>query len=278
MTGEAAGGNWNSYGRIHASQRWRKPSAAMGRYLTEAIVAEAKVERGMRVLDVASGSGEPAISIATLLAGTGTVIATDISSQPLELARERARQRGLTNVEFRTADVHDLGFEEGSFDRVTSRLGVMFFADPARAFREMCRVLKPGGRATMLAWGTYQQPYFQTTIGTILQMLPDAALPASGAAMFKFGEPGTLTDALRPAGFAQVDERTQTLPWTWPGTPEEVWEYFQEVTIPFKPLFQAVPDGQRKEIDAAVIQAIRRFYLDGEVRFSATVVLASATK
>ena len=75
--------SWNTFARVNASQRWRKPSAAMGRAMTEAIVREAHVEAHMRVLDVACGTGEPAISLATLLNGTGEVIATDISSEPL---------------------------------------------------------------------------------------------------------------------------------------------------------------------------------------------------
>lgn len=246
--------------------------------MTEAIVAEARVESGMRVLDVASGTGEPAISIATLLEAAGRVVATDISPGPLKIAAQRALERDLTNLEFALADVHRLPFSDRAFDRVTSRLGVMFFADAPRALSEMCRVLKPEGRASLLAWGPMEQPYFETTVGTILRLHPQLGRLASGAAMFKFGQPGALAAAFRQAGFARAEERYADVPWNWPDTPEELWGYFQEVTIPFKPLFQAIPPEARDAAEEQVLAALRRRYDGQTVRFDARIVLASATR
>ncbi|HZU30063.1 MAG TPA: class I SAM-dependent methyltransferase [Candidatus Angelobacter sp.] len=162
--------DWNSFGRANASQKWRKQSAAMGHDMTRAIVEAADVKRGMRVLDLACGTGEPAISLAELLENSGEVIGVDISPAPLKIAEERALQRGLANARFQQADAHDLPFAADSFDRLTSRLGVMFFSDLQKALREIKRVLKPGGAAILMAWGPmHQQPYFSTTIGTVLQ-------------------------------------------------------------------------------------------------------------
>src|SRR4051812_24005498 len=144
----ASQSDWHSFARTNASERWRKQSAMMGTPLTQLIVDEARVEFGMRVLDIACGTGEPAISIATLLNGTGEVIAADISPEPLRIGEARAQQRGLTNIRFQVADAHRLPFEDQQFDRVTSRLGVMFFADLSKALREIHRVLKPGGGFT----------------------------------------------------------------------------------------------------------------------------------
>ncbi len=271
-----ADSQWDSSSRVQASQRWRQPSSAMGRHLTEAIVAEARVSPGMRVLDVASGTGEPAISIATLLQGSGEVVATDVSANPLQVGEQRARQRGLANIHFLQADVHHLPFADSEFDRVTCRLGVMFFADPPCAFRQIHRVLKPAGRASMLAWGPMEQPYFDTTLGTILRLVPTLSLPPAGALMFRFGRKGALTAALRAAGFSQVEERFADLPWNWPDTPGQLWDYFREVTIPFKPLFEAVPAAHRAEVHASVLHALKARYDGAEVKFTARVVLASA--
>jgi ubiquinone/menaquinone biosynthesis C-methylase UbiE len=270
--------NWNSFARVNASQRWRRQAAAMGRAMTDAIVEEAQVERGMRVLDVASGTGEPAISIAVQLQGTGHVVATDVSSEPLKVGQERARERELTNIEFVPADVHQLPFLDASFDRVTCRLGVMFFADLPRALREIHRVLKPDGRASLLAWGPMEQPYFDTTLGIVLRSSPGLRLPASGESMFKFGVPGTLSAAFREAGFERMSEAIREVPWNWPGTPEDLWEWFREVTIPFKPLLQAIPAEQREEVHARVMAALHRHYDGSEVQFVAKIVMGSAAR
>jgi ubiquinone/menaquinone biosynthesis C-methylase UbiE len=270
--------DWNSFGRANASQKWRRQSAAMGNDVTRAIVAAAQVQPGMRVLDIACGAGEPAISIAQLLAGRGDVVGIDISPSPLKIAAERAIQRGLSNVTFQQADAHELPFTDNSFDRITSRLGVMFFSDLPRALSEMRRVLKPEGRAILLVWGPMDQPYFETTIGTILRMLPRVATPESGRKMFALGHKGVLSKALQQAGFLQITEELSTVPWTWPGTPEEVWEYFQDVTVPFASLIQSIPANRRGEIGAEVVKAISK-YCDGtSIKFTATVNIAIAAK
>jgi len=277
MQSDAGLPEWNGFARTNAAQRWRRQSAAMGRHMTQAIVAAAKIQPGMLVLDVACGTGEPSISMADLLRGSGGVVGVDLSPEPLKIAAERAQARGLTNVRFQQADVHQLSFSDRTFDRVTSRLGVMFFSDVPGALRQMHRVLKPDGRVTLLAWGPMQQPYFETTIGTVLGAVPGSTLPGSSAGIFQFGQPGVLANALRQAGFHAIEEDFPILPWTWPGSPQEVWEYFQEVTVPFKPLLRSIPEDRRAEINARVLTAVERYY-DGErVNFTAKVCLVSAS-
>src|SRR6476469_2714112 len=269
---------WNSFGRANASQKWRRQSAAMGSDMTRAIVEAAQVQPGMRVLDVACGTGEPAISLAALLADTGEVVGVDLSPAPLKIAEERAAQRGLANMRFVQADAHHLPFTDNSFDCITSRLGVMFFSDLPRALAEMRRVLMPAGRAVLLVWGAMDQPYFQTTIGTVLRMLPDAIVPESGIRMFALGSDGALSKVLRESGFATVEERSVTVDWTWLSTPEEVWEYFQDVAVPFTSFLQSIPAERRPVIDAGVLKAIRQYYDGTSIKFTATVNIAIAVK
>ncbi len=272
--------DWNSFARNTASLKWRKQSAAMGSGMTQAIVEAARIptEPGTRVLDVACGTGEPAISIATLLQDKGEVVGVDISEAPLKIAADRADQRGLSNVCFMPADVHQLPFDDASFHHVTCRLGVMFFANVPNALREIRRVLKPGGRATFLAWGVMGQPYFSSTIGTLLRTMHDGSIPEAARKMFAFGQPGLLAGHMRAAGFEGVTEDFCNVPWTWPGSPEEVWEYFQEVTVPFAPLLQSVPAERRSEVDAAVVKAISEFQEGAEIKFAAKVNITSAVK
>jgi ubiquinone/menaquinone biosynthesis C-methylase UbiE len=276
---------WNSFARLNAGERFKAQSAEMGSWVTEAVVEAAQIVAGLQVLDVACGSGEPSISIAARLKElggqasgkvTGHVTGMDMASAPLEVARERARVRGLDNVEFVQVDVHAMPFAGGCFDRVTSRLGVMFFSDLATALAEMHRVLKPGGVVALLTWGPMEQPYFESTIGTVRRVHPELEVPETARAMFKFGEAGTMRRALTEAGFGSVQEQLQGLRWDWHGSPEQMWEYFRGVTVPFHSLMEKVAG------DAAVEQAVlaalgERF--DGEwVRFEAQMVVATAVR
>ncbi|HEY3927693.1 MAG TPA: class I SAM-dependent methyltransferase [Candidatus Koribacter sp.] len=276
---ETAKGDWNDFARMNASQRWRKPSAMMGHSMTEAIVAAAEVVPNLRVLDVACGTGEPAISIATAMKGTGMVMATDVSDSPLKIGEGRAKERKLTNIQFQKADVHALPFPDETFERVTSRLGVMFFSDLPKALREIHRVLTPGGHVTLLAWGPMEQPYFDLTAGTVRRLLPQLEVSSFARSMFEFGDhPGKLASGLQDAGFLQIDERQCTVAWNWPGTPEDMWAYFQDVTIPFKPMLSAIPNAQREQVNAAVLEALRERYDGEQVHFDAHIVLATATR
>ncbi len=235
--------DWNSFARKQAGERWRKQSAAMGRGLTELLVREAAVEPGMNVLDVACGSGEPAISIASRLNESGRVIGVDVSAEPLAVARQRATQRELTKVSFQQADVQRLPFADAIFDRATCRLGLMFIADVAQALGEIRRVLRRHGRFAMATWGPLAQPYFEKTIGTVRRMIPHLQVPPGAESMFRFGNPDVLRSALSSAGFVDVESDLKTVPWNWEGTPRELWEYFQGVTVPFAPTAEKTPQG-----------------------------------
>jgi ubiquinone/menaquinone biosynthesis C-methylase UbiE len=271
-----SGAPWGSAFRVAASKKWRRQSAAMGGGVTQAIVQLAAARPGMRVLDLACGTGEPAISLAAEVGAAGRVLALDINSDLLGVARGRARQRALDNLAFQQANAHALPFADASFDLVTSRFGVMFFDDIARALEEARRVLRSGGRIALLAWGPFEQPYFLSTIAVVLRHVPGPMLRPGAPNMFRFSHPGSLAAALHQAGFARIEERTVTAPWSWPGTPEEVWEYFREVTAPFRPLFARIPPERAEHIDAEVVAAIRRYYDGQQVKFTADVVLASA--
>jgi ubiquinone/menaquinone biosynthesis C-methylase UbiE len=269
---------WGSSYRLIASEKWKAKSAAMGRDVTDALVEYAQPKLGMNVLDLASGTGEPAISLAARVGSEGHVTALDLSSELLQIATERAQQRGLTNFSTKQADAQELPFSDQGFDLVTSRFGVMFFQDCEKALREVLRVLKPGARACFLAWGPFEQPYWSSTIGIVVKRVGGPTIAAGGPDPFRFAQPGTLSSVFQKAGFSNVAEETKTLPWTWPGTAEEVWEQAQAVATPFLPLLQRIPAETRDEINREVTTAIQRYTDGNSIKFGAVVVLASGTR
>lgn len=270
--------SWGDSYRLVASDKWKAKSAAMGKGVTEALVEYARPMPGMRVLDVASGTGEPAISLAMRVRPQGEVTALDLSADLLEIAKGRARERGLENFVTQQADAHTLPFADHSFDLATCRFGVMFFRDIGVALRELHRVLRPDARACFLAWGSFDQPYWRTTMAVVHGHVGGPLLQPGGPDPFRFAQPGSLSEVLKSAGFREVEEETKTLPWTWPGTPEEVWEQARSVSVPFRPMLDRVPADMWPQIHEEVGAAIGK-YVEGEnIAFGASVVLASGSK
>ena len=117
--------------------------------VTQALVADGLIGRGHTVLDIATGPGEPALTIAALVGPEGKVFAIDPVMEMIEAARRAADRLGFRNAQFDVASADRLPFPADAFDAVTSRFGVMFFPSPVDAVREMLRVLKPGRKLAL---------------------------------------------------------------------------------------------------------------------------------
>lgn len=270
--------SWGSQYRLVAADKWKTKSAAMGQAVTNAIVEYAQPATGMRVLDVASGTGEPAITMATRVGPTGHVTALDLSSELLEVATQRAQARGLKNFTIQPGDAHSLPFPDSYFDLATSRFGIMFFRDPELALSELLRVLRPGARACFLVWGPFDQPYWQTTMGVVHQHVGGPLLVPDGRDPFRFSKPGSLSAIFRHAGYQSVQEETRTVPWTWPGAAEELWEYAQSVSVPFRAMLDSVHPEDWPRLNANVHAAVGKYSDGQQISFGATIVLASGNK
>lgn len=270
--------NWGNQYQLVASEKWNAKSAAMGTPVTNALVEYAQPRPGMKVLDLASGTGEPAISLALAVGEQGHVTALDLSADLLKIAERRALVRSLTNFSTQQGDAHSLPFADNSFDLATSRFGVMFFRDPEAAFRELRRVLRPHARACFLVWGSFDQPYWQSMMGVVHRHVGGDLIEPGGQNPFRFAEAGSLSKVLRAAGFNDLEEETRTLPWAWQGPAEEVWEQNRAVAVPFRAMLDRVPENQWPQIHAEVLKAVSK-YSDGEnIAFGASVVLASGRK
>ena len=177
----------------------------MGSAVTRALVDYSQPAPGMQVLDIATGTGEPGISLARRVGPTGHVTASDLSGELLEVAAQRAQDKGLQNFSTQQADAHKLPFPDNHFDLATCRFGVMFFQDAARALAETRRVLKPGARACFVVWGPFEQPYWKVTIKIALQHSGESLLAPGGADPFRYSQPGLLAGFMRAAGFRDID-------------------------------------------------------------------------
>ena len=255
---------------------WRKWFAEMvvqTRAATELILQEAQIQPGMRVLDLASGTGEPALSLAEAVAPGGQATATDLVPEMLAGLAEHARARGLSNLTTQPADIEALPFPDAQFDVVTCRFGIMFCPDVRRALQEIHRVLKPGGRAAFVVWGPSDQPFFTTTRGVIAKYVQIPPPPPPGVpGPFRFAEAGSLATALREAGFREVRERPHTVAWPFPGPPEQAWDYLREMTG------MAIPAESLDQVSAEIIVALHQYYDGRQIDMTAQIISASGVR
>lgn len=173
----------------------------------------AGVDPGARVLDIAAGAGEPAITAARRVAPTGSVLATDISPTILTYAERAAAAQGVANLASQAMDGEHLDLPDATFDVVLSRVGLIYFPDRARALAEIRRVLVPGGRVAALVYSTSERNrFFSIPIGVIQRRarLPPPAPGQPGP--FSLGDPGALEAAYRSAGFKDIEIRTLEAP------------------------------------------------------------------
>jgi SAM-dependent methyltransferase len=271
---------WTGDRTVAAWRKWHSQIAAFTRGATEAILESAHLRPGMRVLDLASGVGDPALSIASKVAPTGRVTATDLGPGMMSLAEELARKKGLTNIEFREASAESLPFPDASYDVLTCRFGVMFFPDLPKALRECFRVLKPGGRSVFVAWGKKEQPFFTTTAGIVLRHVPVPPPPPDpdGPSLFMFGERDRLRRALEASGLSNVQEEHRLIPGRWACSIEEYWEQFTEVAAPFRPLLDQLTPEKMAQAKSEILVGLEKFWNGKELNLPLEIVMGSGSR
>lgn len=262
-----------------AWRKWHDKSVRFWQELTDALFAAARLAPGQRVLDLASGTGDPALLIAARVGPGGQVVITDIAPQMTEIARENAGKAGIRNISFDVVDAHAMPYADASFDRITCRLGVMYFWDCGKALGELRRVLKPGGVASFIAWGPKEEnEYMRTVLGPFKQRSPlPTPLPGTPEP-YRFAVPGSLTAELRAAGFQQVQEETRLARLAWPGPPDELWQRQYEISAPMRPYFNSFTPEVRAVAAKEVVEGLAKFYDGREVVTRAPIVIAAAVR
>jgi SAM-dependent methyltransferase len=179
--------------------------------LGSAGIQQAGIRAGARVLDVGCGCGQTTLQLAEAVGSGGTVVGVDISAPMLARASERAAGSGFSNIELKNADAQTFAFD-GSFDHVFSRFGVMFFAEPERAFANLWSALKPGGRLTCLTWQALpQNPWMLVPVAAAAKHLPPGEPPAPDApGPFAFADADRVAGILTAAGFTNVHHESLT--------------------------------------------------------------------
>src|ERR1017187_3913975 len=192
--------------------------------ITEALVESAQIGLQQTVLDIATGPGEPALSVAAVVGSKGKVYGIDPIPEMVQAARRAADDLGLNNAQFDVAFAEQLPFSDDTFDAVISRFGVMFFSSPVDAVREMLRVLKPGRKLALGVWHFAERNPFHHTLQRVIERYADSPPPAPDAPdAFRFASPGKLRDILGEAGAIDPSERLHQFTIQAPISVEDFW-------------------------------------------------------
>jgi len=192
-----------------AAEAWHRWGPTLETWLgeaTETMLDAVGMSSGCAVLDVAAGAGGQTLAAARRVGPTGRVVATDISPTILTYAAKAAAEAGLTNVETLEADGEDLdGVPEGVFDRVISRLGLIYFPDQQTALAGMRRALHDGGKVSAIVYSTPDRNQFFSVPVSIIRERAQLPAPQPGQpGPFSLGAPGVLEEVFGAAGFSDV--------------------------------------------------------------------------
>jgi SAM-dependent methyltransferase len=209
---EDAAGAWHSWGPT--LEDWLGEA-------TDLMLDAAGVRTGSTVLDVAAGAGGQTLAAARRVGPTGEVLATDISPAILAHAAADAAAAGLSNVRTREVDGEQLDVDAAAFDAAISRLGLIYFPDQPGALAGQYRALRHGGRIGAIVYSTAERNAFFAVPVSIIRRRAGLPPPAAGQpGPFSLGGPGVLADALRRAGFRDVETQTVAAPLRMPSAAE----------------------------------------------------------
>jgi SAM-dependent methyltransferase len=274
--------------KIAQREQWNKDGAAWRRWtptldrwygeVTRQMLDLALIRPGQRILDVAAGAGEPAVSAAERVGPGGYVLATDISEGIVELAIQVARERGLKQVETRVMDGEKLDLPDASFDAVLSRLGLMYMPHPVTALREWRRALRAGGRVAVVVFSTPDRNSWGAVPASIIRRRAQLPPPVPGQpGPFSLGGPGVLEGVFRQAGFAKPEVRAVPVPHGMTNAAEYV-RVAREAFGAFNAMMAHLSPQECESVWNEVEGAMRRFESPGGFEAPGECLVGVATK
>src|SRR5690242_3625159 len=247
--------------------------------VTQALAEDAHIAPRQFVLDLATGPGEPALTLAALVGPEGKIFGIDPIPEMVAAARRAAERLGATNAQFQVAFADHLPFPDNTFDAAVSRFGVMFFPAPLDAIREMLRVLKPGGKLALAVWHFAERNPFHTSLSRVIDRYVESPPLAPDAPdAFRFAGPGKLLKILHEAGVA--DARERLLPFTIqaPMSAEDFLELRLEISEKLRQKIASLPDLQRAEAKRQALASLREFSTPHGMTFAAEILLLTGAK
>lgn len=227
--------------------------------LSQRMIELAAIDPDHRVLDIGTGIGEPALGVASKLGAAGRVLAIDRDPEMISIARERARQAGITGIDFEVADIESKPLAPASFDSILARWSLMFVTDLGAVLAALKQGLRPGGRAVIAAWADADKVPALTLARRVARAeLHLAPLEFGPGTPFGMADINRSCQAFRDAGFARV--RAERIAVTYRFASAE--SYLQnrlDLTGPLWDGMDAAAPAQRSAVFAAIEEALETY-------------------
>ena len=223
------------------------------------IIRQLNLKETDKVLDVATGTGEPGLTIASIVK-KGKVTGSDLSPKMLAIARENASKNNLTNYETVECDVSAMPFGDAAFDAISCRFGFMFFPDMLLAAKEMFRVLKPGGKFATTVWGPPENNFWITSfLGPIMKNTQTPPPPQGSPGMFRCANIDAMSGLLKKAGFKNITHKEIN------GKAEAesfdfLWTYMNDVAAPVVMAMSKADESMKLKIKQEIAEGIKQKY------------------
>lgn len=232
---------------------------------------------GARVLDVGCGAGATTFAMARRLGANGRCVGVDISGPLLEAATKRAAAEGIKTASFVQADAQTHSFDQGSFDAVISRFGVMFFDDPEAAFNNLRLATRTGGRVAFVAWRSPAENPFMTTAKRAAEpLLPNLPKPDPNApGQFAFADGERVRNILQAGGWSDIN--LQPLDVEGTASEQELLTYVIKLG-PVGLALREADEATRARVTQVVHAAFQPYINNGAARFGMATWLVTATR
>lgn len=265
----------------NAAEAWYRWSPTLHQWLGDAttkMLDMAGITKGHSVLDIAAGAGEQSVTTAKRVGSSGYVLATDISANILEYAKQLAQQAGVSNLETEVMDGENLTLDDESFDAVISRVGLIYFPDQQKALKEMFRVLKPGGKIAAIVYSTPDKNKFFSVPVSIIRDRAQLPPPLPGQpGPFSLGAEGVLEQAFTKAGFQHVKSERIDSPLRLPSARECV-RFEKESFGALHQMMSGLSDAEKESVWAEIENELRKFESDNGFSGPCEMVVAVGEK
>ena len=273
--------------RAEMLERWGRAAAGWGKRAQRVrefgmpvsawMLDHAGLQPGLRVLELAAGPGETGFLAAELVRPGGLLVCTDATDEMLEVARARAAELGIDNVEFRRIELEWIDMDAASVDVVLCKWGLMFAVDPEAALREVRRVLRPGGRVALAVWDEPPlNPWATITTRALVELGHTTQPDPDAPGMFALALPERLRDLLEAAGFLEVVVESIEPPRAFDSVEAYIAET-DDLSSMFGDVFDSLSDEQRAKVVARVTELVEPYVgAGGMLRFPARSLVAAA--